>query len=78
MPLYEYACRGCGHRFEELVRGSEQPACPHCKGADLEKLLSTFAVSGPSATTGDGWPAAGAPPCGSCGDPRGPGACGLD
>jgi putative FmdB family regulatory protein len=46
MPLYEYTCRGCRKRFEALVFGKEQPACPKCKGRDLEKLFSTFAVSG--------------------------------
>lgn len=40
MPIYEYACRGCGHRFDELVRGKETPACPSCASQDLEKLLS--------------------------------------
>jgi putative FmdB family regulatory protein len=78
MPLFEYACRGCGQRFEELVRGSERPACPRCAGADLEKLPSVFAVNGPSGGGDDGWPAGGAGPCGTCGDPRGPGACATD
>lgn len=47
MPLYEYECRGCGHRFEALVRSSdtEKPACPACQGRDLEQMLSLFAVS---------------------------------
>lgn len=45
MPIYEYKCRGCGHRFEALVRGSVVPACPSCQGQDLEQLLSLFAVS---------------------------------
>jgi putative FmdB family regulatory protein len=74
MPIYEYACRGCGTAFELLVRGQETPRCPQCQGADLEKALSTFAVSaGGSART------ARAPgPCGRCGDPRGPGACAMD
>ena len=30
MPIYEYACKSCGHEFEELIRGNEQPACPAC------------------------------------------------
>ena len=46
MPLYEYACRTCSKRFEFLVLGSEKPACPKCRGRDLERLYSTFAVSG--------------------------------
>ena len=46
MPIYEYECRGCGHRFEFLVLpSSEEQACPECKSADLERLLSMFAVS---------------------------------
>lgn len=45
MPIYEYACRACAHRFELLIRGtSATPACPECKSADLEKLLSLPAV----------------------------------
>jgi putative FmdB family regulatory protein len=45
MPLYEYQCRACRHSFETLVRGSEQPACPACQSLDIERLLSSFAVS---------------------------------
>ena len=45
MPIYEYQCRGCGHRFEALVRGSNKATCPSCQGDDLEQLLSMFAVS---------------------------------
>jgi putative FmdB family regulatory protein len=46
MPLYDYQCRACGHRFEALVRaGSDAPTCPSCRSADLERLLSMFAVS---------------------------------
>jgi putative FmdB family regulatory protein len=88
MPLYEYSCRDCGRRFEALVFGSERPGCPACGGRKLEKLLSTFAVGGASAgaagfdtggeagSDADGDPAGGG--CGSCGDPRGPGACGSE
>ena len=45
MPLFEYACRACGRKFETLVTRERQPECPECHGEDLEKLLSTFAVS---------------------------------
>jgi putative FmdB family regulatory protein len=77
MPLYEYACRECSRRFEALVFGRETPACPACGGRSLEKLLSTFAVgAGPSGGPSGGTPAGGG--CGTCGDPRGPGACGIE
>ena len=44
MPIYEYACRKCGHRFDALVRGASEPACPNCESGDLERLLSLPAV----------------------------------
>ena len=39
MPLFEYECRGCGHRFEFLTRESQTPSCPSCQGAELQKLI---------------------------------------
>jgi putative FmdB family regulatory protein len=45
MPIYEYACRGCAHKFEQLVRTGDTPACPSCKSLDLERLLSLSAIS---------------------------------
>jgi putative FmdB family regulatory protein len=48
MPLFEFTCRRCGHRFETLVTASRQAACPSCSSTDLEKLFSTFAAGGTS------------------------------
>ncbi len=67
MPLFEYECRGCGRQFEHLTREGQTPACPACRGVDLQKLLSVFAVSGDSDRPRIDTPA----PCGRCGDPRG-------
>jgi len=75
MPIYEYICRDCQHKFEALVSAARQPECPSCHGTGLEKQLSVFAVSAKSGG-GDAMPAMG--PCGTCGDPRGPGACNLN
>jgi putative FmdB family regulatory protein len=44
MPLFEYACKGCDHRFEALVRGRETPECPSCHGTSLERRQSVFAA----------------------------------
>lgn len=44
MPIYEYRCRGCGQRFEQLIIHSTTPECPACQGRDLERLISLFAV----------------------------------
>jgi putative FmdB family regulatory protein len=73
MPIYEYVCSDCGHAFEALVYGSERPSCPECEGRELEKQFSTFAAPGESRLE---QPAPGS--CGTCGDPRGPGACSLN
>jgi putative FmdB family regulatory protein len=77
MPLYEYACKECSHQFETLVRGSETPECPACHATSLERKLSTFAAH----TASGSWPRqieATPGPCGSCGDPRGPGSCSMN
>jgi putative FmdB family regulatory protein len=75
MPIYQYVCRNCSHRFDRLVMGQARPDCPVCGSPDLERLLSVFAV-GPGASRGSTEaPTGGA--CGTCGDPRGPGACAL-
>jgi putative FmdB family regulatory protein len=48
MPIFEYECRQCQHRFEALVRDSSAPVCPTCLGSDLERKLSLFAASSDS------------------------------
>lgn len=42
MPIYEYACRSCEHRFETIQKAAEEPLieCPSCARATLKKLLS--------------------------------------
>lgn len=77
MPLFEYACRGCGNQFEFLTRADQSPACPSCKSEDLQKLMSVFAAQSDtpaksfSHSTAKG-------PCMTCGDTRGPGSCSIN
>jgi putative FmdB family regulatory protein len=42
MPLYEYKCKKCGHRFELIQSFSAEDAkdCPVCHG-EVERLIST-------------------------------------
>jgi putative FmdB family regulatory protein len=74
MPIFEYVCRRCRAAFETLVQGETAPSCPSCASTELDRQLSVFAV-GRSAPAPS---AHGAGPCGTCGDPRGPGSCSLD
>jgi putative FmdB family regulatory protein len=49
MPIYEFACRQCGHNFERLVlRTSPAAQCPACGQGNLEQLVSLCAVSSDS------------------------------
>jgi len=43
MPLYDFACAACGHRFEARLEPSEQPACPSCGRSGAERVFSPFA-----------------------------------
>jgi putative FmdB family regulatory protein len=76
MPIYEYTCQSCGHRFEHLTHGQHQAVCPECNGQSLRKHLSTFAVGAGGASTRATREVNGA--CGMCGDPRGPGSCSIN
>jgi putative FmdB family regulatory protein len=42
MPIYEYACKNCGHTLDELQKLSDEPLvdCPECGQAQLKRLLS--------------------------------------
>jgi putative FmdB family regulatory protein len=42
MPIYEYACKSCGHVFDALQKMAEDPLtdCPDCGEPELKKLLS--------------------------------------
>ncbi len=42
MPIYEFECTACDHRFEELMRLSDPDptVCPSCGAAQVRKRLS--------------------------------------
>jgi putative FmdB family regulatory protein len=46
MPIYDYQCRRCAHRFEVLVKLNETPDCPVCNAPKPERMFPfTAAVS---------------------------------
>ena len=52
MPLYEYKCVKCGHRFEKIesLSASTTKKCPKC-GAKAERQLAAPAIQ----FKGSGW-----------------------
>lgn len=76
MPIYEYVCKSCNKKFDQLVRTmssgeDDKVTCPECGSKKTARALSVFAVGAEGAKG-----AAGAPPmCGRCGGPEG--TCGM-
>jgi putative FmdB family regulatory protein len=52
VPLYEYECEPCGHRFERIQKFADPPieTCPKC-GGRVHKLISSPAIQ----FKGTGW-----------------------
>ncbi len=47
MPIYEYRCADCGKKTTVVtlsVKAAVRPACRHCGGSNLAKLVSRVAV----------------------------------
>jgi putative FmdB family regulatory protein len=64
MPIYEFRCKNCGYKFEELIFTSlskiNEVVCPKCGNKNAEKLMSACS----SSATGEAGLAS-APSCGS-------------
>ena len=51
MPIYEFACDKCKHRFEQLVASMstrKSPPCPQCQGKTSRQMSVFAAHSGTS------------------------------
>lgn len=56
MPIFEYQCKDCQHKFEHIQKNSQDKAeCPKCHSESLQKLISPPTIL----------PMGGAPPSGS-------------
>lgn len=47
MPVYEFLCRDCEKRYDDLVSMSDSlddQSCPDCRSGDVVKLYSPFSV----------------------------------
>lgn len=53
MPIYEYACGACGHRFENMQGVNDPPPakCPACSKRRVKRLVSAPAFR----LKGSGW-----------------------
>ena len=47
MPIYEYKCQKCGHKFEMRLgffQNRKSVKCPQCGGIDPERIFSPFST----------------------------------
>ncbi len=53
MPLYEFECKVCGHRFEKIQKFSDPlpSECPECGEDEIEQVIHAPAVQ----FKGSGW-----------------------
>lgn len=54
MPVYDFLCRSCDHRFDDLVSlaAVDGQRCPECTSGEVVKLYSPFKVGASSRTSG--------------------------
>ena len=55
MPIFEYKCPNCGHRFEKLVLSSRRQRelnCPECGSPDVQKAISLFGTAAKGSSGG--------------------------
>ena len=79
MPIYDYKCDGCQHRFERTHAMSAEPVrvCPECGAEKVRKLLTTGGVVGENrGRAASGPPQPMMPSCATGGCGTG-GMCGL-
>ncbi|MFC1956910.1 zinc ribbon domain-containing protein [Chloroflexota bacterium] len=53
LPIYEYECAACGHKFEtlkHLINLDGKVKCPNCGGHKINRIFSAFTSK---AGTGD-------------------------
>ncbi|MBN1879445.1 zinc ribbon domain-containing protein [bacterium] len=58
MPLFEYECKKCGHRFTRIlssISAEKSVRCTQCQSDDIHRLISSFnSKAGGSVQSGKG------------------------
>lgn len=70
MPIYEFRCKKCKHRFDKLCSLNfdiEDIICPECETSSPERIMSAFGTKGISNAGNSGCTTCKASNCKSCG-----------
>lgn len=69
MPIFEYNCQACDHRFETIVLSARETVnCPKCASKKVAKQLSVFSARASASSTDmpSGGPCTGSPQTCGC------------
>lgn len=58
MPIFEYRCSSCGHKFEDIRTQAEADKvgdCPKCGKPKVERVMSAFSCGPGCSSTGPSW-----------------------
>jgi len=69
MPIYTYACKACGEKFDLLIGVASEEVelkCKKCGSKNIQKLLSTFSVSNPDNKSSSSGPSCSTGTCPTC------------
>ncbi|NLY88112.1 MAG: zinc ribbon domain-containing protein [Firmicutes bacterium] len=67
MPIYEFRCKKCEHKFEELCHYDQKDViCPHCGGTESYRLISSFSTVNTGAGGGRTCSSCAGSSCSSC------------
>ncbi|MFH1823991.1 MAG: FmdB family zinc ribbon protein [Candidatus Firestonebacteria bacterium] len=71
MPIYEFKCKKCSKKFEDIVFSSNysKVSCPECNSKNVHKLISVFGFKSGSkfkGSTGSSCNSCHANSCSSC------------
>ena len=71
MPIFDFECKECGHKFDILVanKDKDKVKCLQCGSRNVKQMLSLFATSSSSPISG--------PPSSPCQGCPGAGGCGM-
>lgn len=57
MPMYDFRCKKCGHKFTVItgINDRDKVTCPECRTREVEQLITGCSVlSGPGLGSGCG------------------------
>lgn len=59
MPIYSYACKDCGEKFDLLIgvgAGKDELKCVKCGSKNIQKMFASFSIGSGKGSSGSSCP----------------------